>query len=225
MYKKRLSTCDILILLNVIYFLIMTLAGGTQNSEILLKFGAMFKPYVIVHGEFIRFFIAMFIHIGFLHLFMNMFVIKTVGPDFESIFGSRNFAIIYILSGLMGNMFTFAFGSVRSISAGASTSIYGIMGVVLGLLFLYKDEFHIKNFAKQYVPYIAINLLYSFSDPRVSVLGHIGGLIGGFLMTGIFDVPYHTLPKRTKLIFGATYVLLGIIFIAVGYVTAFTIGY
>ncbi|MBS6062661.1 rhomboid family intramembrane serine protease [Criibacterium bergeronii] len=225
MINKKITAIDAIIVVNVIIFLIMTLAGGTTNTEVLLRFGAMYKPYIIVDGEFYRFITAMFIHIGLVHLLMNMFVLKTMGPTFERLFGTKNFVIIYILSGIMGNIMGFGFGSVRSVEAGASTSIYGLMGIILGLYFFYKEESNIKYFAKQYFPFIVISLIYSITDPRVSVLGHLGGLIGGFLMTGIFDIPYHKLPTKTHIIFSAAYVVLGAIFLLIGYITAFTLAY
>src|SRR5690625_5288684 len=106
----------ILLGINVLVFILMTVSGGSENIGTLLKFNAMNKALVF-KGEWWRMFCAIFIHIGFFHLLMNMYFLNNVGGTFEALFGSRNFLIIYILTGLMGNLLTYAFGDLNTVSA------------------------------------------------------------------------------------------------------------
>ena len=113
--------------INVLVFILMTVSGGSQNTGTLLKFNAMNKALVF-QGEWWRMFCAIFIHIGFFHLLMNMYFLNNVGGTFEMLFGSRNFLIIYILTGLMGNLLSYAFGDLNTVSAGASVAGASVAG-------------------------------------------------------------------------------------------------
>ncbi|MBP3718864.1 MAG: rhomboid family intramembrane serine protease, partial [Eubacterium sp.] len=61
-----------LIVINVLIFLIETVAGGSESTEVALKFGAQYAPYVIGEGEWYRTFTSMFVHFGIEHIFGNM---------------------------------------------------------------------------------------------------------------------------------------------------------
>ena len=101
---------SILLVVNILVFAIMTLAGGSQNISNLVRFGAVVKDR-IAYGEWWRLFTASFIHIGFMHILLNMYFLYQIGPVFEKLYGSRNFLIIYLLAGIMGHLLTFDIGS------------------------------------------------------------------------------------------------------------------
>lgn len=204
MKKKRVTY--ILIAINILVFALMSMTGGSENSSVLIRFGAMNRGLVI-NGEWWRVFLPIFIHIGTVHLLMNCYSLYILGGVFENLYGSAKFTIIYLLSGIMGNLFTFAFGSIYSISAGASTSLYGLFGLAIALFVFYQKEENIKRFGASFMGIIAINILYSFTNPSIGILGHLGGLVGGFILGGI-------LPIRNRRINAKIKMLMTIIFIA-----------
>lgn len=57
----HLSVTYILIGINILVFAAETMAGGTENRETALKFGAMYAPY-IKKGQWYRMFTSMFLH-------------------------------------------------------------------------------------------------------------------------------------------------------------------
>ena len=185
--KKRFKGTYALLIINIIVFLVMTLSGGTTNNYNLTRFGAI-VPSLVKQGEVWRLLASDFIHIGFIHLLMNMAFLVQLGPILENIYGTRNFILIYLLSGLMGSLFVFALGSERVVSAGASTSLYGMLGVMVGFLIFHRDDTKLIGLGGAYVPTIAINFFYSLITPGVSVLGHLGGFVGGLLLTGIIPM-------------------------------------
>src|SRR5699024_11723263 len=71
-----------------IFFILMSLSGGSENIENLIKFGANSKIFV-AEGEWWRLFTASFIHIGFFHILFNMYFFYSLGPIFEKMFRSE----------------------------------------------------------------------------------------------------------------------------------------
>lgn len=205
----------ILMIISVIVFLAMTVTGGSESIENLIKFNAMSKP-LVYSGQWWRLFFAIFIHIGIFHLLMNMYFLNSVGPLFERLYGSRNFLIIYILAGIVGNLFTYAFGSPNSVSAGASTSLYGLFGLAVGIMLNYRNDEILRSFGSSFIFIIVINVIYSFMMPSVGVLGHLGGLIGGLVLSGIFPIINRQLSTTTIAISTIVLIVLVVSFIIIG---------
>src|SRR5690606_29271951 len=74
----------ILILIQAIVFLLLELNGGSTHTLTLIEFGAKYNP-LIEEGQWWRFITAMFLHIGFLHLFLNSFALYEIGSTVEKI--------------------------------------------------------------------------------------------------------------------------------------------
>ena len=204
-----------LLIINIAVFAIMTLTGGSQSTANLIRFGAVNKS-LIVDGQWWRLFTASFIHIGFAHILFNMYFLYQLGPVFERLYGSRNFLIIYLLAGIMGNLLTFAFGESNTISAGASTSLYGLFGLALGIMLNYRGDEILRNFGASFLTVIAINIIYSLASPSVGILGHLGGLLAGVLLAGIFPVINRSLATSTQTISIVAFVFLAILFVRIG---------
>lgn len=110
----------------------------------------------------------MFIHIGFTHILVNSITLYYLGTQMESLYGSLRFALIYLLSGLMGNLMSFAFND--SISAGASTSLFGLFAaaIVLGRQFPY--NLGIQQMARSFTMLIFLNFFFGFFSTAVIIL-------------------------------------------------------
>ena len=91
----------ILLIANAAMFGLATLMGGSENPQVLLRFGAQFGP-LIAAGEYWRLFTAMFMHSGVMHIALNGFGLLIFGSMVEQSFGHVRFFIIYILAGLAG---------------------------------------------------------------------------------------------------------------------------
>lgn len=213
MLKGKMT--KILLGINVLVFIIMTLKGGSENIQNLVSFQAMNKV-LVYKGQWWRLFTAMFIHIGIFHLLMNMYFLYSIGGVFESLYGARNFLIIYILTGLMGNLFTYAFGDINSVSAGASTALYGLIGLGLGIMLNYRDNDLLMQFGRSFLPIVVINIIYSFTMPGIGITGHLGGLLGGFILAGLFPIMNIDISLTTRIISLVIFVLVAIGFIYIG---------
>jgi len=172
----------ILIGINVLVFLI-TLAQGSsigQTSGSLFEKGALFVsspfyPGGLADGEWWRLITAAFLHASLIHLAFNMLVLWFVGAPVEQAIGRGRFLAIYVVSGLAGSAGAILF-SPHAVTVGASGAIFGIFGAALVL-----EAQRIYVLGGQALGLIAVNLIFTFAIPNISVGGHIGGLIGGAL--------------------------------------------
>ncbi|MGM0844252.1 MAG: rhomboid family intramembrane serine protease [Bacillota bacterium] len=175
----------IFIVLQLLMFFVMEMAGGTENTENLIQYGAKYNPSIL-EGEWWRFFTPIIIHIGFLHLLMNTLALYFLGMAVERIFGSSRFLFIYIFAGFTGTLASFVF--TNSLSAGASGAIFGCFGALL-----YFGTVHPKIFFRtmgtNILVVIGINLALGFTLPGIDNAGHIGGLAGGALSAAIVHLP------------------------------------
>jgi len=185
--KNQPFVTYIIVAINIIVFLMMTVAGGSSNTQVLLAFGAKYTPF-IQQGDWWRLFTPMFIHIGLMHLVVNMVTVFYLGKIVESLFGHWRFTIVYLVSGVVGNIASFVL-LPANISAGASTSIFGLFGAFMMLGESFKDNPYIRLMARQFLTFIVINLVFDIFLSGVDIYGHIGGLIGGFLIAYVVGAP------------------------------------
>ncbi|HZJ58285.1 MAG TPA: rhomboid family intramembrane serine protease [Clostridia bacterium] len=167
--------------INIGVWVLMSLTGlfmGWGQGRQLLFFGAKVNV-LVAQGEYWRLFTAMFLHIGLLHLFFNSYALYIYGPAVEKLFGKLKFILVYIISGLVGSLLSYLFSP--NDAAGASGAIFGLMG---SLLYFRKEKRSLfqRVFGPGLLMVIGINLLYGFIQPGIDNWGHIGGLLGGFLM-------------------------------------------
>ncbi|MEI3611706.1 rhomboid family intramembrane serine protease [Pseudogracilibacillus sp. SO30301A] len=175
----------IFIALNIFMFLMLELNGGSLNIETLIQSGAKYNP-AIVEGEWWRIVSSMFLHIGALHLFMNMLALYYLGTVVERIFGTARFVIIYFLAGIGGGLTSFAFNV--HVAAGASGALFGLFGALLFFGIIYKRLFF-QTMGKNLIFILAINLVFGFLVPQIDMGAHVGGLIMGFIAASITYVP------------------------------------
>ena len=190
-----------LLAVNVLVWLIMEGAGGSEDSEVLLDFGAMFGP-LIADGEFWRLFTAMFLHVGLMHLLFNAFGLFIFGRVVERIYGPVLFTIIYVVAGLSGSVASYLLNSIV-IGAGASGAIFGVLGALAAFLVATRDvqgEMGRQNLSGILV-IAAINLFFGFATPGIDNWAHMGGFVGGFALGMAFAPRYQRAPYP----FGAAY--------------------
>ncbi|MFC0558105.1 rhomboid family intramembrane serine protease [Halalkalibacter alkalisediminis] len=175
-----------LLLLSVAFMFYVLEQNGRSTSVLtLIKYGAKYNP-LILDGEWWRLFTAMFLHIGFLHLFMNSLALFYLGGAVERMFGTSRFLLIYFIAGLSGSVASFAFN--EQVAAGASGAIFGCFGALLYFGTIHKKLFF-RTMGKNVLVVLVINLIFGFAFPMVDNGAHIGGLIGGFLASFIVQLP------------------------------------
>lgn len=178
----------VLLAVNVLIWLAMENRGGSRDTEVLLDFGAMFGP-LIADGEYRRLFMAMFLHVGLVHLLFNVFGLFIFGRVVERIYGHLSFIAIYVLAGLSGSVASYIFNSI-AIGAGASGAIFGILGAFAAFFTVRRGV--LGEMGRQNLSgilfMVAINLFFGFVTPGIDNWAHMGGFIAGFAL-GLALVP------------------------------------
>ena len=171
-----------LIALNVIFYIVPILLGDYQW---ILNSGCVHGPS-IRGGQYYRLLTGMFLHGSIFHIFFNCYALYIIGSQIESFMGKTKYIIIYLFSGIMGSLFSMTFGGATA-SIGASGAIFGLMGALL--YFGYYYRVYLGNVLKsQIIPLILFNLILGFIIPGVDNFGHIGGIVGGLLITRALGV-------------------------------------
>ncbi len=174
------------------------------QTEKLIFWGANVRELTI-NGEWWRLISCMFIHIGILHLLMNLYALVFIGVLLEPLIGKNRFIIAYLITGFIASTSSL-YWNTFAISAGASGAIFGLFGVFLALLTTSHVDKSIKKPMLLYISiYIGINLINGLKD-GIDAAAHVGGLISGLVIGYVFY--YGMLNKDDKVL---NYWILGIV--------------
>ncbi|MDP6823964.1 MAG: rhomboid family intramembrane serine protease [Dehalococcoidia bacterium] len=167
--------------INLAYFLLLEVAGGSEDIEVLIKYGAKYGPN-IADGQFWRLITPMFMHIGIFHLLANSVSLLIFGGIVERSYGWRAFLAIYLTAGVAGNVASYTAGPI--VGAGASGAIFGMLGAFAVYLFLNRAMFgsSARGSLGGLAFIIIINVSLGLTTTGVDNSAHLGGLIVGTLM-------------------------------------------
>ena len=168
-----------LIVINVVIYLATALGPGStlvDNTHTELFQDWELVPNVVgFRHDYLRLVTAAFLHLGPLHIFLNMFALATIGPPLERVMGWWRYLAVYLLAALGGSVAILLFGDVRQPVVGASGAIFGLFAAALVLS--RRVGFNTRALAIT----IGLNFVFTFSVPGISKLGHIGGFVLGGL--------------------------------------------
>lgn len=184
--KKPIVTYFLVGIMIFVFALMYVLGNGSLDTKTLYLFGGLVK-----NGSFIRLFTSMFLHIGFVHLIMNMWALILLGKQTENFYGHVKTLVIFIFSGLIGNLLSLVLMGENTISAGASGAIFGLMGAILYFA-INQRTYMGEALKREILPVIIMNLLFGFFLTGINIYAHIGGLIGGLLISTTLGIKYKT---------------------------------
>ena len=186
---KKIIFTKLIILACVVVYIILGINNGnflTFSATSLAIFGGN-NLLLVQNGEVWRILTSAFLHVGLIHLVVNMYSLAIIGTQVETFIGKWKFLFIYFISAIGGNLLSLVFSQANVVSVGASGALFGLMGALLYFGYhyrLYLSE-AIRN---QIIPIILINLLIGFIVPGIDNVAHIGGLIGGYLASMAFGI-------------------------------------
>lgn len=189
---QRLKGAPITVLISVInvaYFLWIEKHGSSQNTDILIRFGAV--ETTLVHaGDYWRIASYMVVHIGWGHLIMNTWAGGSWCIPVERMLGPWRFLLLYLVSGIGGGAAVVVFSN--SVTAGASGAMFGIIGALLTIRYrqlptwkMFTNDRGVRSTVAQ----IALWTVLGIVALPMSQAGHFGGLITGAALIYAMTMP------------------------------------
>lgn len=173
-----------LIIVNAAFFLLQMLFPTITT---------MFACYNVWSPEFMPWqpLTSMFLHGGFIHLALNMFVLWSFGNQLDQIIGTKKFLSLYFISGLVGGILWMFLGIGPAV--GASGALCGLMAAYVFIapdaevLLFFIIPVKIKNAVYGFAAFSLVFGVLSMFNPALGFgighFAHLGGLIGGYLIT------------------------------------------
>ena len=210
-----------LIAVNVVMFVITAVAAALAGNNPLNNYDDLLwdqlaqRPVQVQAGDWWRVLTAAFEHVGLIHIVLNMLALLVFGTELERAIGRWRFLGLYVVSLLGGALAIQLFGQPGVPTAGASTAIYGLLGG-LGVLLLAG-----RQSLRGLITLLVINIMISVLVPNISLVGHIGGFLGGAVVTGLLVLTR----RRPKVQVGGVVALAVVLFVlAVTVPTAVVLG-
>lgn len=143
----------------------------------------------LADGELYRLLSVTLVHANLLHLAFNMYALYLLGPLVEGIWGTRTFALFYVLTAAAASTASFVVSPGASV--GASGAIFGLIGVLLAGTRVHNPV--LDRRARAIVPQLGsivlVNLAFGFlMAGSIDNAAHVGGLAAG-LWLGFFVPP------------------------------------
>lgn len=187
-----------LLSVNILMFALMYLHGSPQSDATLREFGAL-SPRLILQGQWWRLCTAIFLHAGVAHILFNMISLFAIGPITERLYGSTRFLAIYLGAGLLGSVSSFTYAVLMNnldvLGVGASGAIFGLAGALIAIRFQRSDIIPLRlrqRISTSLIPLVVLNLFVASVTPHVDNSAHLGGLIGGILLSMLLPVTRRT---------------------------------
>jgi membrane associated rhomboid family serine protease len=153
--------------------------GGDISARVLLRLGAKFGPFIFFGHQWWRLVTAIFLHGGLLHIGMNLWCLFDLGPEVESLFSTPKFIVLYLFTGVFGFVISL-FWSPGGLSIGASGSIVGLIGILIGAS--YHHGTLGKDYRRRLWFWVAYIVIFIFLPIPVDNAAHMGGLVSGLAL-------------------------------------------
>lgn len=188
-FLKFYPIVSTILALNILLFLIYQISIGLQIPFLLVLFKDMIGFNAgVAAGEWWRVVTPLFLHFTFPHILFNSFSIFLFAPALEIILGKWKFSVAYLGSGIISNLLTYFFGGLSFPPyIGSSCSIFGLFGIYLFIL-VFRRELMDRLNAQTIGIILILSVVMTFLSPQIDILGHLFGLLGGFILSPILLV-------------------------------------
>ena len=198
--------------INVAVFVAMSLAGVSLTSPTmgeLWHWGANYGPYTI-GGQWWRLLSCVFVHIGIIHIALNMWCLWGLGRIAEAVYDHWTFGAVYLITGVSASVASLAWNPGVT-SAGASGAIFGIAGALIASFYL--GEFSLPKSAvsgllRSVLTFAGYNLVFGAMSGRTDNAAHVGGLVSGLLLGALIA---KVAPQRDDAVRRVGVLLVGIL--------------
>ena len=169
-------------------------------DRIVREYGA--SAYDILNGEIYRTVTALMLHASYPHLAGNMAGIAIFGTAVCNITGAGIGWLMILLTGVFGNLANAALFRYGHISIGASTAVFGAIGILAAYQLTRKIKISGQRM-KAWLPLAGGLALLGFlgSSKQSDLTAHLFGFIAGILLGLIYDMYLCALIKKRHQIY------------------------
>jgi rhomboid protease GluP len=174
---------------NVLVYVAMFVSGVSPfapNIADLLKWGADSGVQTLTTQPW-RILTSNYVHIGLLHIVLNMWCLWNLGALAERIFDRWSYFLSYTVCGLAGSIASLWWHPM-GVGAGASGAIFGMAGALISALYLGHLPVHpqaMKSTLKSLLSFAGYNLFFGTVVPGIDNSAHLGGLISGLILGAV----------------------------------------
>ena len=202
--NSRMPMTYALIFVNSLFFILRAIFSPEEDNLLeYMEWGAMASGSVL-DGNFLSILTSNFFHFDIIHLGMNMFFIYILGRYIEPKYGSMRFLGLLLFGGFVASLLSLFYDPYVP-SGGASGMVWCAFGVVL-MEWIFdrinstKYKFCQWHDMQWFWGTLVLNAFVSFL-PGVSLLGHLGGLLGGMgIISAMVKLGTHPEPRKDQLI-------------------------
>lgn len=176
----------VLIAVNLLIYLAMLAQGGGvwhAAHGIALAWGANFAP-ATQDGQWWRLVSALFLHFGVPHLLMNLWALWDGGQLVERMYGHLRFALLYLFSGVAGNLLSLVSHHDPVVTGGASGAIFGVYAALLLGLWRERRALLAHEFRWLFwgaAGFAGASIGLGWLLPGIDNAAHLGGFAAGLL--------------------------------------------
>jgi len=174
---KPVYVTKFLIAINIFVFM-LSMAPGYE----------IFEHFSLIRGgEIYRIITSAFLHANIMHLGFNMWALYILGNQIEKFYGPVKYMSIYLFSAIVGSLLSLILLPPGVVSVGASGAIFGLLGSLV--YFGYHHRVYMGAVLKSRIlPILGLNLLFTFMMPNINAAAHVGGLVGGALISSAIAI-------------------------------------
>src|SRR5438552_18790526 len=186
---ERMPVTSAIIGVNVLVFVAMSLSGVSAvepQTPDLVKWGANIGVQTLFAQPW-RMWTSNYVHIGIVHIALNMWCLWSLGILAERIFDRWAYFLIYTFCGIAGSLASLGLHPNR-FGAGASGAIFGMAGALIAALYLGHlpvSPRALKSTLKSLVLFAGYNLFFGAVVPAIDNSAHIGGLVCGLILGAV----------------------------------------
>ncbi len=190
--NKRIPFATLtLIGLNLAYFIFLEAVGSTEDTALMIKYGAVYPVLVVQYRQYWRLLAACFMHFGAEHLCSNMLILFLLGDNLERALGRFRYVLLYLLAGIGANAVS-VYGELLTgdyaVGAGASGAIFGVIGALLWAVIRSRGRLE-ELTTRQVLVMLGVAALYGFMEDGVDNTAHLAGAVLGFVLCMILYRP------------------------------------
>jgi len=201
--------------INVAVFAAMTLTGASPvepTTAQLLKWGANWGPLSLGLQPW-RMLTSNYVHVGILHIGLNMWCLWNLGFLAERIFDPWTYVLTYTACGLAGSIASLWLHPMTP-GAGASGAIFGLAGALIAALYLGHLPIPpgaIRSTLRSLVAFAGYNLFFGAVSPHIDNSAHIGGLVCGLAVGALLAKHLMAPPEVRKMWRGITFIATAVV--------------